>query len=145
MILVAMWWPAVTSIYTLTQTKSSVLLYLTHTVSVCVCMCRNVGVCVQQAGQCRGGGYPVTAWGKQYYRNVSYATILLHTQKLWCSGACRWLYVLSCVCSCIAGVYACVCFCLSLRWTDIPGITSCPQGLGSNACDEGHCAPCTAS
>lgn len=32
-------------------------------VSVCVCE----GVCVQQAGQYRGGGYPVTASGKQYY------------------------------------------------------------------------------
>lgn len=26
-----------------------------------------VGVCVQRAGQYRGGGYPVTASGKQYY------------------------------------------------------------------------------
>lgn len=67
---------------------------------VCVFMCRNVcvGVCVQQAGQYRGGGYPVTGPGKQYY-----STGMFHMQ---CYSAAHTQKECVCDCSC-ASVHAC--------------------------------------
>lgn len=93
--------------HTHAQISSSVylfdLLQILHTficVCVCVFMCRNVcvGVHVQQAGQYRGGGYPVTGPGKQYY-----STGMFHMQ---CYSAAHTQKECVCDCSC-ASVHAC--------------------------------------
>lgn len=117
-----MWGVALTSLCSLTQRRSSVLLFLIHcTLYMCICVCKNVcmcvGVCVQQAGQYRGGGYPVTAWGKQYYRNVSYSTLISYACMCTIKeclrgrgGVCMCVFFQVCVCIRVACVFADVCF-----------------------------------
>lgn len=104
---------------------------------------RRVGVCARRAGQCRGGGYPVTASGKQYYgagmshmQHYSAANTHTHKKRVFVAVAVqRGVHAKVCSFKRAAGVCARLC-------ADIPGIASCPQGSDSNACDEGHCAPC---
>lgn len=123
---------------------------------VCVCVCVCVGVCVQKAGQYRGGGYPVTASGKQYYSTgISHMQCYSATHTNIVRGVCvcecscaavhDWVSVVIQVCLFVSEVCIHVCVSDSLRWTDIPGISGCSQGSDSNTCDEEHCTPCLAS
>lgn len=118
---------------------------------VCACMWWNVCVCVWECVSSRQDsteGEDILLLPQENSITVQEClicnAILLHThtQQNECVCDCsawRCECVLSSVCTCTAGVYSRVCF--SLRWADIPGITSCPQGSDCNTCDEGHCTP----
>lgn len=160
MILATVWEQDVTLTYKLAQTRSSVLLDLTHCmycmctwmhVRVQECVWRSVGRAGRTVQRGRISCYCLRKTVLQY-RNVSYAMLFCykHTHS---HTHTRTVYETVVVLQCLA-VWACafkcvyvhrrcasVCVSDSLRWADIPGITSRPQGSDSNTCDEGHCTP----